>query len=278
MEANDIMPEEQESSPPDDLMAQIAARVRDDSQGLGVLTAAHSLSDLFAGLTPEEAEPVLVNLLRDEQYSDIKALDTSGDLYFYSDLYLGPPAAEDMALSEEVMFRIAVTVRQDSKDSKKLTPVGALAGIMADLELEDVEPALAALQQDERYQDVRSTTLSNGTVCLFSSQFITDSYATLLTRTAEGDPCRTIAETVRDNARIYPRATELSLFIHRPFSMSREEITSHVEQIQAAEEYKDIRSVKASNGAIYLFSNLYMSPALARSQAEWEEVERYDNP
>jgi hypothetical protein len=278
METNDTMPKEQESSPPDDLRAQIAARVRDDSQNLGALTAAHSLSDLFAGLTPEEAEPVLVNLLRDEQYSDIKALDTSSDLYFYSDLYLEPSAAEDMVLSEEVMFRIAVTVRQDSRDSTKLTPVSALAGVMADLELEDVAPALAALQQDERYQDIRSITLSDGTGCLFSSQFITDSYATLLTRTAGGDPCRTIAETVRDNARIYPRATELSLFIHRPFSMSREEIDAHVEQIQAAEEYKDIQSVKASNGAIYLFSDLHMSPALAKSQAEWEEVEQYDNP
>ncbi|MFC2023819.1 hypothetical protein ACFLT5_03700 [Chloroflexota bacterium] len=278
MERNDAMPLEQESSPPDSLRAQIAARVRAESQNLGSLTAGHSLSDLFAGLTPEEAEPVLVNLLRDEQYPDIKALDTSGDLYFYSDLYLEPPAAEEMVLSEEVKFRIAVTVRQDSRDSTKLTPVSALAGVMADLELEDVAPALAQLQQDERYQDVRSLSLSDGTVYLFSSQFITDSYATLLSRTAGGDPRRTIAETVRDNARIYPRATEMNLFIHRPFNMSRDEIAAHIEEMQAAEEYKDIQSVKASNGAIYLFSDLHMSLALAKSQAQWEEVEKHDNP
>jgi len=48
----------------DDLIAQIVARVRADSEDLGALTAAHSLSDLFEGLTPEEAEPVLVNLLK----------------------------------------------------------------------------------------------------------------------------------------------------------------------------------------------------------------------
>jgi uncharacterized membrane protein YjjP (DUF1212 family) len=278
MTTSDTFPQEADLSPIDELKSQIAAQVRDDSQNLRVLTAAHSLSDLFAGLTAEEAAPVLVGLLQDEQYQDIKALDTSGDLYFYSDRYLAPPMAEELVLSEEVKFRIATSVRQDSRDSAKLTPVSAISDVMADLELTDIQPALSALQQDERYQDIRSITLATGAVCLFSSQFITGSYATLLARTASGDPCRTIAETVRDNARIYPRATELSLFTKRPFNLSSKELEAHLEQLQAIEEYSDIQVFEASTGVVFLFSDQHMTRALATAQAEWEEVEQYENP
>jgi hypothetical protein len=36
--------------------------------------------------------------------------------------------------------------------------------------------------------------------------------------------------------------------------------------------------VLASNGAGYLYSNLFLEEALAKAQAEWNEVGRWENP
>jgi hypothetical protein len=43
-------------------------------------------------------------------------------------------------------------------------------------------------------------------------------------------------------------------------------------------EYADIKIVLASNGAGYLYSDLFLEEALAKAQAEWNEVGRWDNP
>lgn len=271
-------PAETELDPNDALRAEIAARIRKDSEHRGALTAGHGLADLFADMSPEEAEPVLVDLLNDEQYGDIKALDTSGDLYFYSDRFLEPPTAEEMILGEEVMFRIAATVRQESKESAKLTPVASLSAILTELDVKDVQPFLTTLVADERYQDMQLVTLPNGDMYLYSQQHISGTYAKLLARTEVGDPWATIAETVREESQTYPRPTDVRLFAEPPFNMKRDDIPDHVEGLLAEPAYSDIKKIVASTGTVYLYSETHLGVGLAKSMVEWEEVGRHENP
>jgi hypothetical protein len=284
METTDLSAQDPEQSPSEALRAQIAAKIREDSQNLADLTPSAALVDFFAGLSPEEAEPILVDLLNDEQYADIKALTTSDDLYFFSSRYLEPPRAEEQVLIEEVLYRIATTVRQESRETAQLTHLPALNAVLTDLQAEDAEAPLNAtaflplLLEDERYQDITSISIPGGAVLLYSQQFITSSYAKLLARTEGGDPLATIADTVREESRIYPRPTDVRLFLEPPFNMTWDEITAHIDQLLGPETYGDIVKLVASTGTIYLFSEKHMTPGHARSIVEWEEVERYENP
>jgi len=266
------------TDPFETLRASIAARIRQDSETLAQLTSAHSLGDLFADLTPEEAEPVFVDLLNDEQYADIKALMTSDDLLFYSTLYLEPPSAEEMVLNEESMFRIAATVRQQSKDTATLTPVAAMASVLSELEFEGIDAVLPRLLKDARYQDIQKIVVSDEAVFLYSQRYITENYAKILARTEGSDPLAAIAETVRDESRIYPRPTDIRLFAQPPFNMDRDEIPALVDQLIEQKAYGDIKKIVASTGAIYLHSEQHLGTAHARSLVEWEEVGQHDNP
>ena len=55
-------------------------------------------------------------------------------------------------------------------------------------------------------------------VYFFSESLVTHAYAKLLFRSAENDPQRLVAETVRDESSSYPRPTPLSLFTAAPFT------------------------------------------------------------
>jgi hypothetical protein len=107
---------------------------------------------------------------------------------------------------------------------------------------------------------------------------MTRAYAVHLARLEERDPRRLVAGLVRDNARIYPRPTALAILREAPYRISEEDLAL----ILAAEgkdgEDADIRSLITSNGAVYLYSNRYLSPEHAQGLAEWEAVGAQENP
>jgi hypothetical protein len=286
MEMTDVTAGQDQSSEPqapklslsEELRPKIAAKIRQDSEARADLTPSGALVEFFTGLDPQEAEPILVDLLDDEAYGDIKGLMTSDDLYFYSTLYLEPLLAEEKVMAEEILFRIATTVRQQSKETARLTPVTALLPVLADLEVEDVEPNLAALLEDARYQDIEQVVLPSGATFLYSKRYITANYAKLLARSEGGDPLASIAETVRDESRIYPRPTDTRLFAEQPFDMKRDDIPILIEQLLEQEAYSDIVKIVASTGTVYLYSEEYMERDLAVTLVEWEEVGRFENP
>jgi len=112
----------------------------------------------------------------------------------------------------------------------------------------------------------------------FSEKSLTSAYALHLLRTEEKDPIRLIAETVRDDCRIYPRPTDVSFFTDPPFSLSKREIQQALGMMELRPDMTDLRRCTASNGAIYLYSSLYMGEALAQTLTEWIEVGQRQNP
>lgn len=283
METTEQLPAGPKPSPSEALRAGIAAKIREDSSTLAAPTPSAALAGFFEDLTVEEAEPVLLDLLNDEDYADIKALTTSDDLFFYSTLYLEPPSAEEQVQAQEVMYRVATTVRQQSKETAQLTDVTSLDSLLSDLQNPEgpelqVQSFLPQLLADDRYEDIRSLSLSSGALYLYSSHYITESYAKLLARTETGDAMATIADTVREESRIYPRPTKIRLFTARPFHMKWDEIPQVVDQLLTREEYSDIKKIVAPTGAVYLYSERHLTSRHAQSLVEWEEVEQVENP
>lgn len=263
----------------EDIAAGIADKVREDSSSHGRLTAAEFLGALTPDLAPDSIAESLDWMAEDERYTDIQALVLPSEaIYYYSDVYITPPEALEKGKIKEVQAKIASKVRDVSKSLAELTGVDTLADVDPDVESDDLQTALEELAEDDRYGDIRLVTSSTGADYLYSETYITRSYAGILIRAAANDPCATIAATVRDESRIYPRPTPVELFREPIFNIEAGELDVHVARVLQREEYQDIKKIVASTGAVYLYSDLYLHPNQALAQVEWTEVGQDENP
>ncbi len=103
-------------------------------------------------------------------------------------------------------------------------------------------------------------------------------YAKLMAQIEENDVKGLIAKTVREDSKVYPRPTDIKVFNKSPFYLKDDVLFNVLEQMKEDEEYKDIKEVKASNGALYLFSDEYMEKDHAIGLTEWVEVIRKETP
>jgi hypothetical protein len=111
----------------------------------------------------------------------------------------------------------------------------------------------------------------------FSSQFMSESYARILTQ-KQSDPMLLIAEIVRENSAIYPRPVPLDTFKNSPFDLTREEIQSYLNQMDKQDAYKDIKQTASSIGTAFLYSTFHLDPGYASMLAEWLDVGQANNP
>lgn len=145
------------------------------------------------------------------------------------------------------------------------------------IEVEDILSMIEELQSREDFSDI-IVYKGKEKIYLYSEKFMTPNYAGIMITAEEKDFFKMIVNTVRQESKIYPRPTSVSLFRKTPFNMSEDDFFEVYNQLKRKEEYKDIQEVRASNNAIYLYSDNFMKKAHARSLAEWIEVESEQNP
>jgi hypothetical protein len=117
-----------------------------------------------------------------------------------------------------------------------------------------------------------------GRTYLFSERHMSRSYAEAAALGASGNAVRMIAATVRSDSATYPRPTPLEAFYGRPFFLSADEVAGALARMRGDGRHSDIDSVRASNGAEYLFSRDHMTRDQADAVAERLAVGRFDNP
>lgn len=144
-------------------------------------------------------------------------------------------------------------------------------------EVEEVLQLIDELKTREEFSDI---CISKGTekIYLFSEDHITKNYAKMMISVEEKDLLNLIANTVREESKIYPRPTDVRLFSKAPFNLSKDEFKDLYSQLVKKEEYSDIQETRASNNAPYLYSEKFMKKAHAASLAEWIEVGAEQNP
>lgn len=264
----------------DEQKSRIADRIRKDSAERAALTPVEDAAALVPEGTQGGLQSLLEEMATEPAYADIKAVTTdSGLVFLLSVKHL--PAIEAIGKSriEDVKFKIAEKVRADSRDGAVLTPVASLLTLAPGMDQEGVADLLQEMRTDPRYADVKPTNASTGEGFRYSVHHMSDYYAVLLTRAAGKDPCATIAETVRDESRIYPRPTCVQLFQEKLFEISACELESAVETMLRRPEFEDIRKmVHPDTGGIYLFSSKHMNDDLAYSMMDWQEVGKDANP
>ena len=187
-------------------------------------------------------------------------------------------AAKDAAASAWIALLVEA-IRQASKERKLTALSGLNSRFPLPEDLAEIFPdgPASALEKAAEARDLRMLSGSSET-WYFSNLIMTDTYATYLLRLEEKDTLRLIADTVRDESKTYPRPTDLRFFNDPPFSLSDSELREALGMMELRPEFADIKRSKASNGALYLYSNLHLAEALAESLTEWIEVGQRENP
>ncbi len=161
--------------------------------------------------------------------------------------------------AEKLHVKLAEKVRGDSKYLTELTSASALAPVQPGFNSEDIEAKLVELvKNSDHYRDIRSIEGPTGKVYFFSETYMTEAYARILARVRADDPCLTIAETVREESKIYPRVTNIELFKYGMFKIDRDGLDQYIARTQ--ELYEDIKLIATPTGSVYLYSTLYLTP------------------
>lgn len=263
--------------------AEIAAWVRSDSRERAALTS----EEVIAGLDDElrygktTVGAVLAEMAAEDGYKDIKSITTAtGLLFVYSDVHITADDAAAKSLVEEAKFMLASAIRADSRDNVKLTPVGDLYAMATDVDPAIIDALLKGMQAEARFADIRTVTAAAGEIYFHSDRYLVDNYAATLMMAMAGDHCVTIAGTVREESRIYPRTTNVAIFRDQEvYGIPSSDLEGIVAEILRKPEYADIQKiVHPATGAVHLYSDRYITADRAWAMMDWEEVGRANNP
>lgn len=197
------------------------------------------------------------------------------------------PASEVTALSSEPPalpphLALAEAIRQCSAggnlmDQQAMLAHGFASQEDAEPEQETLETLLAHMQADEACQDIQHI-IQQENRFYYSERHMSHNYARILVFTHEQDACATLAQSVRFECETYPRPFKVDMLALPPYGFDADMIASTLRFLSHHEAYGDIHQVEASNGAVYLYSDLSMSVGKAQGLCEWIEVEQYENP
>jgi len=173
---------------------------------------------------------------------------------------------------------IAENVRSDSRMLLRPTRLELLGDQDQPLEAPATRGLLDEMKSLPEYADIDYLETTDGSVHAYSTQFINRQLASVCAVASVGDHAATLAQTIREESRLYPRPTAATRFRDPPWSMTSTEIEDGIRDLERSQEYVDIRRTSASNGDLYLFSERFLNPDVAAGMAEWDAVERDLNP
>lgn len=259
-----------------ELEKAIVEKIRTDSRD-NFPAERGSLLSLAPELKEKELDDALTEILINEDYSDIKTITAfNGAIYYYSDLFLPEDVAEKKVRSLELKKETIKSIRENTRNTAKLTPMSRLLALAPGLTEEEMQGTINEIIGSGEAPDIKMLATKKGAKYLYSDISMANNYAKILLRLEENDPCYTIAETVREESRVYPRATNIRLFLYPPFNMERDKLLGYIEETM--KQYEDIKKLEQDKlrlrypGHIFLYSEKYMSEMYAISLAR-DEIE-----
>lgn len=259
-----------------ELEKTIVEKIRSDSRD-NLPTEYSTFLSLAPELETGELDASLAEILVNEDYSDIKSVVAfNGAAYYHSDRYLSDDIAIKTVRSLELKKETIKTIRDNTRNTAKLTPISRLLALAPGLTEEELQGTIKEIIGSGESPDIKMITGRKGVPYLYSDISMANNYAKILLRIEEKDPCYTIAETVREESRVYPRATNIRLFLYPPFNMEHDKLAGYVEE--TLKQYEDIKKLEQDKlklrepGHVFLYSEKYMSEMYAISLAR-DEVE-----
>jgi hypothetical protein len=261
----------------------IAGQVREDSRERAALTP----EDVLIALHPDLAcgklalDGLLDEMAAEELYPDITVITSAtGMIFVYSGSHLAEDEASAKSVIEEAKFMLAGAIRSDSRDLVRLTPVSEIYAMAPDTDPVIIDVLLKGMPLEARYADIAQATAAGGAVYYHCDTHLTGSYAVTLLLAMAGDHLATIAETIREDSRLYPRTTNVTIFRDQSvYGVPPGDLETVLWHLVRKPEYADIkRIVHPVTRAIHMYSGTYINDDSAWSMMDWEEVGRANNP
>ena len=262
---------------------RIAEKVRGDSRERSALTPEDSIAaladELQCGRTAIRA--ILTEMAAEDQYRDIRVITTAtGMVFVYSETYIAADTAARKRFAEETKCLLASSIRTDSRDNVKLTPASVLYARVPDADQIAVDALLNEMQAEARFADIKTVTASTGELYFHSDKYLVGSYAVTLLLAMAGDHSATIAATVREESKLYPRTTKAAIFREQKvYGIPVNALEAIIADTLRKPAYADIKKiVHPTTGAVHLYSNYYLNDAQAWAMMDWVEVGLANNP
>lgn len=209
--------------------------------------------------------------------------------------HLIPVDFSDLAFDEIIAAQAASAEAQKAAEEAAQATVGNADAASADSGVEDAatraseadeaagEHVPSAAEPDSLDSEIEAPewelddikVLEGKQTYLYSSDYMTDTYAHWAFLAEEGDDVLTLVENAREESRLYPRPMLATSLSNKPYHWSAEQIEQVWQAVQESGAYPDIKTCGASNGDQYFYSTDYLSDAQAKALAEWYSVERY---
>lgn len=257
----EMSPEERQAKAEHDALAAAFDMIRERSNE-GKLTTPGTWA--AAGIVPDHLIPV----------------DFS-DLAFDEIIAAQAASAEAQKAAEEAVQAAAEKADATSADSgaedaaTRASEADEAAGehVPSAVELDSLDSEIEAPEWE--LDDIK--VLEGKQTYLYSSDYMTDTYAHWAFLAEEGDDALTLVDNAREESRLYPRPMLAASLSSKPYYWNAEQIEQAWQAVQESGSYPDIKTCEASNGERYFYSTDYLSDAQAKALAEWYSVERYMN-
>jgi len=168
----------------------VSDHIRRESRAARITSPAIFAEEPFS-YSEEQLDGVWDAIADDPTYADIVRTpdEKSGAEFLHSTTYLVVPYAKLLlrTQADDPVFMIASTVRDNSEIYPRATPVTFFELEPFSLPLEEVFAHLTVLSSLDEYSDVKTVTVSNGMVCLYSDRYLTEPRAMAIAQWAEVD-------------------------------------------------------------------------------------------
>lgn len=251
-----------------ELVPALAGRIRENAETTGNPIGVALLMKTAGGISEDEFNAAIAKMADDDSYSDIKSVTAfTGYIYYYSNEYISEDEAADKARAEELRVKLLLEIRSDSKYDTKLTEIATLDTLAPDIQPGEIDARVDDILEIPACKDILvADAHGGGGRFAFSTLYMTEEYASILLRKEANDAAYVIAETVREESRVYPRATKAEIFKYSIFGLDRKTFDDDI--ARALELYEDIKEVEGTrDDDLYLYSDLYMNAGSAQTSA-----------
>lgn len=134
------------------------------------------------GLESNQVEEILSNIEKYEDLNIIHWIDRDDKTYYFNSyLMTGQFASTAVLLKEnDVLEIIASRTRRDCKTYPRPLQVSALNNPPYNYSKDQVLQAIDQMENDDKYQDIKTVEASNGGVCIYSDDHMSEKYAKAL--------------------------------------------------------------------------------------------------
>jgi hypothetical protein len=168
----------------------VADHIRRESRAARITSPAVFAEEPFS-YDEEQLGGVWEAIASDPDLADIVRTpdEKSGAGFLHSTKYLVVPYARLLLRTQanDPVFLIAQTVRDNAETYPRPTPVTFFELDPFNLPLEEVFAHVTVMGSLEEYADIKSVTVSNGMVCLYSDRYLTEPRAMAIAQWAEVD-------------------------------------------------------------------------------------------